>query len=240
MPSSDNSKIMKQRKQTSHTKTQPERIQRGRKSSLYHPLPKETLAKPHKGSVPPNTQGEIRIIGGDFRGRKLPVLVSEGLRPTSDRVRETVFNWLQFDLAGARCLDVFAGSGALGFEALSRGAKRVEFIEFSGPVAKQLQANARLLKLDSEKVSVTQADACLWLDKPAASPFDVVFLDPPFHQGLLEEVVQLLFNNHWVHEGSWIYLEQERSKALPQLPGGWQLIREKTTSQVVYGLYQCR
>ena len=230
---------MKQRKHNTSTETQPARIKRRRKSSLHQALPQERLAKPSKRSVPPNSQGEIRIIGGDFRGRKLPVLVSEGLRPTSDRVRETVFNWLQFEIAGARCLDVFAGSGALGFEALSRGAKRVEFLEFSAQVAKQLQANARLLKLDPEKVSVTQADARWWLDKPAASPFDVVFLDPPFHQDLLGQVVQLLLKNHWVHEGSLIYLEQERSKALPQLPGDWQLIREKTTSQVVYGLYQC-
>ncbi len=179
--------------------------------------------------------GEVRIIGGDWRGRKLPVLTAEGLRPTSDRVRETLFNWLQFEVPGASCLDVFAGSGALGFEALSRGAKQVTFLELAASNAKQLKTNLATLKAD--QAEVVQTDSLQWLSQPAGQAFEVIFLDPPFHQGLMQPAVDLLFKNGYADDSSWLYIEQEKQLDWPQLPEGWVCHREKTTSQVRFGLW---
>lgn len=185
---------------------------------------------------PPVQPGVVRIIGGDWRGRKLPVLNAQGLRPTSDRVRETLFNWLQFEMAGARCLDVFAGSGGLGFEALSRGAGAVTFLELSEPNAHQLKQNVATLKADNAEV--IQTDSLVWLAQPAAQPFDVVFLDPPFHQGLMQAAVDRLFAGHYLkNHQAWLYLEQEKTLGWPTLPEGWECHREKTTSEVRYGLF---
>lgn len=182
--------------------------------------------------------GEVRIIGGDWRGRKLPVLMAEGLRPTSDRVRETLFNWLQFDVAGAHCLDLFAGSGALGFEALSRGAKSVTFLELSMPVAQQLKTNLKTLNCTTAQV--VQGDSLQWLDQPVEQPFDIVFLDPPFNQGLMQLVVDKLFISGIIqNQQAWLYLEQEKQLDWPILPDGWICHREKSTSQVRFGLF-CR
>jgi 16S rRNA (guanine966-N2)-methyltransferase len=180
--------------------------------------------------------GAVRIIGGDWRGRKLPVLDAQGLRPTSDRVRETLFNWLQFDVAGAHCLDVFAGSGGLGFEALSRGAAAVTFLELSKSNAEQLKQNvATLLAKNAE---VVQADSLVWLEQPARQPFDVVFLDPPFHQGLMQPAVDKLFAGQYLkNDQAWLYLEQEKALDWPTLPDGWVCHREKTTPEVRYGLF---
>ncbi|MDG6773911.1 16S rRNA (guanine(966)-N(2))-methyltransferase RsmD [Thiomicrorhabdus sp. ZW0627] len=179
--------------------------------------------------------GEVRIIGGDWRGRKLPVLTAEGLRPTSDRVRETLFNWLQFEVPGASCLDVFAGSGALGFEALSRGAKQVTFLELAASNAKQLKTNLATLKAD--QAEVVQTDSLLWLSQTTGQAFEVIFLDPPFHQGLMQPAVDLLFKNGYADDSSWLYIEQEKQLDWPQLPEGWVCHREKTTSQVRFGLW---
>ncbi|MDG4812572.1 16S rRNA (guanine(966)-N(2))-methyltransferase RsmD [Hydrogenovibrio sp. 3SP14C1] len=181
--------------------------------------------------------GSLRIIGGDFRGRKLPVMNAEGLRPTSDRVRETLFNWLQFDISGAECLDVFAGSGALGLEALSRGAKSVCFLELNKESAQQIQQNLDTLKIPGSKV--IQTDSLQWLQQTPSKPFDVIFLDPPFHQGLMQPVVDLLFQKHCVkNDQAWLYLEQEKALEWPKLPNGWCCHREKTTSEVKYGLFK--
>lgn len=181
--------------------------------------------------------GEVRIIGGDFRGRKLPVLLADGLRPTSDRVRETVFNWLQFDIAGARCLDAFAGSGALGLEALSRGAKEVLFLDALPAVQKQLQQNLQTLKVGQQQAQVICTDALNWVDKQADKPFEVVFLDPPFHKDLMAKMLQALFANGWLDDHSMLYLEQEKRLAWPELPAGWVCRKEKTTAQVRFGLF---
>ncbi|CAN8139187.1 Ribosomal RNA small subunit methyltransferase D [uncultured Thiomicrorhabdus sp.] len=186
-----------------------------------------------------NTQGmgEVRIIGGDFRGRKLPVLLADGLRPTSDRVRETIFNWLQFDIAGARCLDAFAGSGAIGLEALSRGAKKVVFLDALPKVQKQLQQNLQTLKVESQQAQVICTDAVHWAQSTAEIPFDVIFLDPPFHKDLMHTMLQNLFDQGWVGDQTLLYLEQEKSLAWPELPEGWSCRKEKTTSQVRFGLF---
>lgn len=180
------------------------------------------------------SSGVIRIIGGEYRSRKLPVLDAPGLRPTSDRVRETLFNWLQFDVAGARCLDCFAGSGALGFEALSRGAQAVTFLELSAANAAQLTRNLTTLGTTAE---VVQTDALAWLTQPADQPYDVVFIDPPFHQALVEPTLQRLFQHGYVGQHTRLYLEQERALAWPTLPTGWQCHRDKQTAEVRYGLF---
>ena len=193
--------------------------------------------KPTRRTDKPNSQtpGLVRIIGGDWRGRKLPVMNQNGLRPTSDRVRETLFNWLQFELPGARCLDAFSGSGALGFEALSRGASQVVMIEKQGAVAKQLQANVDLLK--AANAQIVNADSLSWLSQTAQQTFDIVFVDPPFGLGLVEPTLQGLFEGNWLNHQAWLYIEQEKALDWPSMPEGWVLHREKTTSQVRLGLW---
>lgn len=208
-----------------------------KKSSTY---PRRKSGNPSK--VPTRTHsesanhGQVRIIGGEWRGRKLPVLMSEGLRPTSDRVRETAFNWLQFDVPDARCLDLFAGSGALGLEALSRGASFVQFVEFTPKVVKQLSENLQTLKASERCASLVQADAFAFLDRPAEKPFDIVFLDPPFYKDFLPNILQKLFANGHIANSTKVYIEQEKQQPWPDLPAGWHWIREKSTSQVRYGL----
>jgi 16S rRNA (guanine966-N2)-methyltransferase len=190
--------------------------------------PRASAKKP-----PHAAAGQIRIIGGQWRGRKLPVPNSPGLRPTTDRVRETLFNWLAPVIQGARCLDCFAGSGALGLEALSRYAGSVTLLEFERPVAQQLEKNLALLQ---GKGHVVNTNALSWLAKNA-QPFDVVFLDPPFRKGLLAETVMLLEQQGWLADEAWIYVEAEAESAATDVPANWQLHREKVAGQVAYRLY---
>lgn len=180
--------------------------------------------------------GEVRIISGLWRGRKLPVLCKTGLRPTGDRVKETLFNWLMGHIAGTRCLDCFAGSGSLGLEALSRGADYVLFLEKEDSVAKQLRANLQQLK--TEKGEVKQGDTLQYLSQfPANKPFDIVFIDPPFHFDLVEKTLQKLADNHYLHADTLIYVETEKEKNLI-LSTAWQCEKEKITGQVCYRLYR--
>lgn len=185
--------------------------------------------RPHTG--PGN---RIRIIGGEHRGRRLAFPDSPGLRPTADRTRETLFNWLQSRLPGARCLDLFAGSGALGFEAASRGAGQVTLLERDGRVAGQLEANRALLGISS--MQVCQADALGWLDQPA-SPFDIVFLDPPFADHLLSECCRKLDRGGWLRPDPRIYLEWDLHGPAPEVPEHWVNLKQKKAGQVAYGLY---
>lgn len=177
--------------------------------------------------------GQLRIIGGDFRGRRLAVPDQPGLRPTSDRVRETLFNWVAPWLPGARCLDVFAGSGALGFEAASRGAGAVLLLERAARVARQLDANVGVL--GAAQVKVIETDSLRWLREEPATPFDLVFLDPPFAEPLLEPALAALARG-WLAPEARIYLETARGRDLPPLPGGWELVRDKEAGQVRYAL----
>jgi len=192
------------------------------------------MNKPRKQSAKPSSKGSIRIIAGKHRGRKLPVLMAEGLRPTTDRVKETVFNWLMPYIQDSICLDCFAGSGGLGFEALSRGAAQVTFVELNKNAAKQLQENQRLLKADN--LSVIQSDALSFIKKNVQQ-FNVVFLDPPFRKGFVEQTAKLLNENH-LAENALIYVEMESEQSDQQLPTNWQLLKEKIAGQVVYRLYQ--
>ncbi len=178
--------------------------------------------------------GSIRIIAGKHKGRKLPVLAAEGLRPTTDRVKETLFNWLMPYIHGANCLDCFAGAGSLGFEALSRGAANVHLIELNKEAAKQLSANKQLLK--SDDIVVCNTDTLAFLKTQTPTPFDVIFIDPPFRQNLISQTSELL-NKGWLSEQALIYVEME-AESDQALPGNWQLLKEKIAGQVAYRLYQ--
>lgn len=178
--------------------------------------------------------GQIRIIGGQWRGRKLTVPESAGLRPTTDRIRETLFNWLAPYLSQARCLDCYAGSGALGLEALSRFANSVTLLELERTVARELGKNLSVLK--AENAQVINTDTLNWLAHPG-EPFNIVFVDPPFRKGLIERTCWLLEQYHWLADGAFIYLESESEGAAPDVPVNWQLFREKRAGQVACRLY---
>nr|WP_290695799.1 16S rRNA (guanine(966)-N(2))-methyltransferase RsmD [Halomonas sp. UBA3074] len=178
--------------------------------------------------------GKLRIIGGEFRRRQLPILDSPGLRPTPDRVRETLFNWLGQQLYGQQVLDLFAGTGALGIEAISRGAACVDFVERDPSVAAQLSTNLTTLNITSSPVHVTDVQA--YLTRPAKS-YSLVFLDPPFHQQLAEPCCSALEEGRWLSAEAMIYLETETSLT-PNVPANWQLHRETQAGESTARLYR--
>jgi 16S rRNA (guanine966-N2)-methyltransferase len=182
----------------------------------------------------PGQSNQVRIIGGVHRGRKLRFPDHQGLRPTSDRTRETLFNWLQPYLPGARVLDLFAGSGVLGFEAASRGAAEVVMVEQSPKVVQQLIGNRDLLGLDS--VLIQQANALAWLES-GSRQFDIVFLDPPFADGLLGRSCERLQAGGWLASGSRIYIEKDAAHALPEIPPQWDQLKQKRAGQVDFYLF---
>lgn len=173
--------------------------------------------------------GEVRLIGGSMRGRKLRFPDVNGLRPSSDRMRETLFNWLQPYIAGSNCLDLFAGSGALGFEAMSRGASSLTMVERDTEVFRALQQNARQLKV--EEVSIFQADALNWLQRCKAT-FDLVFVDPPFADEIAESALAGLSAGDCLKDGALIYVETASNQRM-QFPPGWIPFKEKTAGQVI-------
>ena len=178
----------------------------------------------------------MRIVAGKWRSRVLDVAAVPGLRPTSERIRETLFNWLAPALAGARCLDLFAGTGALGLEALSRGAAEVVFVENSAVAAKVLRANVK--ELGATGAIVHQTDALQFLKSPDLGNFDIVFLDPPFAADSLDELCRLLDEAAVLKRGSLIYLEDDRAGSGLALAPEWQLIKSKTAGNVRYSLVQ--
>lgn len=192
--------------------------------------PRNRQQKPTK-----NASGHIRIIAGKWRGRKLPVQDIQGLRPTTDRVKETVFNWLMNDIHSSQCLDCFAGAGSLGFEALSRGAASTTFIEKDNQAAAQLTANKNLLQADN--ANIINGD-CLNALKNLTTPFDLIFIDPPFRQNLVNQTIDALISNNLIKEQTLIYLEIESELANITLPNDWDLRKQKTAGQVTYSLYQ--
>lgn len=177
-------------------------------------------------------EGQLRIIGGQWRGRKLQFREAEGLRPTGDRIRETLFNWLAPTIEGARCLDLFAGSGALGLEALSRGAELCDFVELNRDSAREIRQHLQTLRCESGRVFDTPAGDFL---RNSDARFDIVFLDPPFKRGLLSEVLPLLGQR--LKPDSLVYLEHAADEFI-DLPKGWVARKHKTAGQVCYGLYQ--
>ncbi len=184
-------------------------------------------------------RNSVRIIAGGWRGRRIHFPDLPGLRPTPDRVRETLFNWLQSVVAGSRCLDLFAGSGALGIEALSRGASDVVFVELAAVAVRSL--SGELLRLGAgPRGRVVEIGASRFLRGSAADagalPFDLVFLDPPFGQGAMAEYIPLIDAGHWVKPGGLVYIECERSLGAPPVPDHWQLLKSKTAGEVGYHL----
>lgn len=177
--------------------------------------------------------GFVRIIGGRWRGRRIAVPELPGLRPTPDRVRETLFNWLAPMIAGSRCLDLFAGTGALGLEAASRGARQVVLVESDRGAAERLRESSA--RLAPEVCEVVQADALAWLES-APRPFDIVFLDPPFGTPLLQAAMQALASGGWLAPGARIYLEAPAEQGVPALPPGWLLHRSGRAGAVGYHL----
>lgn len=185
--------------------------------------------------------GRVRIIAGKWRGRRLDFPSLDGLRPTGDRVRETLFNWLQPELPGALCLDLFAGSGALGFEAVSRGARRVTLIEKDPSAVKGLLRTRDQLGINSREVEIIHQDALAWLQKDPgdATRFDIVFVDPPFNSPLAESALIALARHDWLSPGALVYIE---SSVTSKHPAGtsprWQLHRHHTFGAVLCSLYR--
>jgi 16S rRNA (guanine966-N2)-methyltransferase len=208
------------------------------------PRPDRFATAKNAGVAPPQSPGpagradgpgEVRIVGGAWRGRKLRFPVAAGLRPTPDRVRETLFNWLQFEIPGTHCLDLFAGSGALGLEALSRGASSVTFVEADAKAAGALQAALHQFG-GAGRATVESGDAFALLARPPPAAFDVVFLDPPYDRRWLGRACEALEQGGWLAPGAWIYLEDAASHGEPALPPGWTLHRSKRAGDVGYHL----
>ena len=174
--------------------------------------------------------GSVRIIGGNWRGSKLPIADLPGLRPSGDRGRETLFNWLQPYLRGAVCVDLFAGSGALGMEAASRGAARVVLVEKNAQAVKVLQENVARLK--GEQVEVILDDAIRWLQQQAPQSADIVFIDPPFGLQLESRAFELLQLGDVVKPGGLVYVETAKSGAGQIAASGWEMVREKVLGEV--------
>ncbi|HHZ70903.1 MAG TPA: 16S rRNA (guanine(966)-N(2))-methyltransferase RsmD [Methylococcaceae bacterium] len=178
---------------------------------------------------------KLRVIGGQWRSRVLTFTDTPGLRPTPVRIRETLFNWLQYDVVGSRCLDLFAGSGALGFEALSRGAISVTQVEKDAGACQSLRANKA--QLSAQKLQIIEMDVQQYL-KRENEIFDLIFLDPPFAQGLAEVTCQALTAGTWLAGHAKIYIETERSWNLTDIPDNWRLLKDKQAGDVRYQLFQ--
>lgn len=181
-------------------------------------------------------QNKLRIIGGEWRSRQISFYDAPGLRPTPARVRETLFNWLQYDIPGSRCLDLYAGSGALGFEAASRGATSVVQVENNPEACRALKENA--VKLAATQIKIVQSDVFRYLSGDT-EPFDIVFLDPPFGRDLTIQTCQWLEDKGWLNPNAKIYVETEsKLKFLDDLPKNWQLLKSKTAGDVGYHLLE--
>jgi 16S rRNA (guanine966-N2)-methyltransferase len=193
------------------------------------------VAKRNKVGKRPGSTNRVRIIGGEWGGRRLGFPDAQGLRPTADRVRETLFNWLQYELQGRLVLDAFAGSGALGFEAASRGAREVVMLERSRKVADALQKNMEVL--EANNITLLVVDALDYL-KHAQEPFDLILLDPPFGKDLIQPTLALIEGRDLLQPEGKIYIEFEASAPTPKLPEGWEMVRDKTAGDVRYGLIE--
>ena len=180
--------------------------------------------------------GRLRIVAGNWRSRLLEIADVPGLRPTPARIRESLFNWLAPDLAGARCLDLFAGTGALGLEALSRGAAHCDLVEKSARAVATLRSNVATLK--SEDATVHAMDALEFLRRADAGEFDIVFLDPPFAADMLPDLCRLLDEGSLLADNARVYIEEDRSGPAFELPEGWQVLKTKNAGNVRYSLVE--
>jgi 16S rRNA (guanine966-N2)-methyltransferase len=180
-------------------------------------------------------KNKLRIIGGDWRSRCVSFVDVPGLRPTPARVRETLFNWLQYDIVGKRCLDLYAGSGALGFEAASRGAKAVTQVENNAQACRCLKENS--VALSASQIKIVQSEVLRYLAGDA-EPFDIVFLDPPFAMNLAVQTCQWLEEKGWLARHAKIYVETERQCNLEGIPENWRQLKSKTAGDVAYHLFE--
>lgn len=197
---------------------------------------KNHRATTQEKSRKPMTDGFIRLISGQWKGKKLPVKDKQGLRPTTDRTKETLFNWLMYDIRDANCLDCFSGSGSLGFEALSRYAKYCTFLELDKQVSQQLQVNLNTLNIDNAQV--IQSDSLQYLNKTATLQYDIVFIDPPFNQNLAQPCIEQLEVQGYLSKNSLIYIEVENTLVSLSTPNNWSLLKEKISGQVRYQLFK--
>ena len=182
------------------------------------------------------SKGEIRIIAGQFRGRKIAVADQAGLRPTGDRVRETAFNWLMHDIHNANCLDAFAGSGAMGLEALSRGAKSVTFCETNFTACKNLNKLTNTWAC-AEQVNISHIDALQFLANRPGHSFELIFMDPPFEPNILSKVLELISKNNWLAPEGKIYLEAAEFISAQDLAAmGFQWLKQQRAGKVCFGL----
>lgn len=195
-----------------------------------------TRTPSHKAVPAHSGQGQLRIIGGQWRSRQFDFPMAHGLRPTPNRVRETLFNWLAPYVEGAKVLDVFAGSGALFLEALSRGAGSALALDLNSAAINSLRGHLLTLRCDNGQL--LQTDALRHLEQQPATPFDLVFLDPPFSQGLLLPACTLLEEKGWLAADAWVYTESENPPSSLGLPGNWRLHREQKAGQVFYALWE--
>lgn len=183
------------------------------------------------------SSGSVRIISGLWKGRKLKVTEAQGLRPTTDRVKETLFNWLMFEVANARVLDCFAGSGSLSFEAASRGASKVEMLELNPAACASLRNNIQQLNA-IEQISVQQTDAMSYTQNPCQQPFDIIFIDPPFRKNMLPSICNNLTKQGFIQSGTLIYIEHETELPQLELPEHWRMLKSAKAGQSQYNLYQ--
>ncbi len=182
-----------------------------------------------------DAQSSIRIIGGKWRSRKVSFMTKDGLRPTPDRVRETLFNWLAPFMVDAVCLDLYAGSGVLGLEALSRGAAAVYALDSDRDCVQRIAQNQQVLQ--AENYTLLNKSALDWLQAPQFSA-DIIFVDPPYKQNILYKTLDLLEQNNWVKSGGVIYFEQDQPLDAELLPAGWNIWRESKAGKVFFYLAQ--
>lgn len=182
-------------------------------------------------------KNSVRIIAGEYRSRKLEFPSIEGLRPTADRIRETLFNWLQDSIQGETCLDLFAGSGALGFEALSRGASHVDFIEQNTSAANSIRSN--IARFGAKQARVYCSDAFEWLDRYTqdSKQYGLVFLDPPFKGEALVRAINKFESANLLRDDGLVYIETDRQTIDDDLPNNWIEIKGKKAGTIQYGLY---
>ena len=192
-----------------------------------------------KSKKPPsNKQGELRIIAGKWRGRKISFKAADGLRPSPSRIRETLFNWLNNDITSAHCLDLFAGSGALGFEALSRGAESVAMVEVNKLVTRQLKNIKEQLQTETLQIIHQDATQLQNLTSILKHKIDIVFCDPPFNKQFVQPLLLSLDDSGLLQNRALIYVETEKSLIDLSLPEHWAIIKEKTAGDVRYRLIE--
>ena len=179
---------------------------------------------------------QVRIIGGRWRGRKLAFDPAEGLRPTGDRIRETLFNWLAADVEDARCADLFAGTGALGLEALSRGAAHCDFVDSSHAVTTRVAEH--LERLGAPNLGSCHTETAQHFLERTVQPFDIVFIDPPFRLELAGEICRILAARKLLRDRGLVYVESDAHSPAAAAPAGWRLHRDRVAGGVAYRLYR--